>query len=1066
MSLPKFSVKHPVTATMLSVGLFLLGIVSLSRIGQELFPNINLPTLIIITVNPGTGPFEIESGISKPIETAVAGINGVERIQSSSMESVSQLTLSFVQDSDMNKAITDVREAINTVEDDFPDGTERAQVFKFSPSNLPSLRLNFYTESQGINIRKLVIDEIIPEIERVPGVAQANVFGGTEQAVLVRLDLESIIKLNISLTRIMQVFQGENISLPGGILRLENQNIVLRTIGEFNNLEDIENVLIDYRDDVPIFLSDIASIVLEDKNQEEFVYTRGTEGIILNIQKQSDFNTVAVNDGVLERLEQLRPNLPPSLKIEVQENQADQVRTAIGGVTNAAWQGGILAIFVLLFFLRNFRSTLIISLVIPLSVIATFSLIDFGGMTLNLTSLMGITLAIGMFVDNAIVVLESIYRKQLQGMNPKEAAVEGAEEVARAITASTLTTVAVFLPMLFVDGLTGLLFKDLSLTISFSLGISLFTALTLIPVLSANFSNPGKMQISADALGHEDISLADVEVKTRIPLFNKMGKGIQNTLRFMDDAYEAAVKWALKHAGKVLLAAFLLLVFSLGSIFLLGMEFLPEADEGVFSVFMKTKVDSTYEASSEKIFRIEEIILQEAGDSVVTMRSIVGDGGSQFAMVNVRLNDKDLRNQSIWEITQKVDKRIEAEILDVEHQVSIEGMAALAAQASGSSSPLEIKLTGDDINSMYEYATLLKSEVETVIGARNIRISFEQGKPEQQLKIKRKEALSLGLSPFEIAATIRAAYNGHTLTQFSTEDSDLDVLMILNEGDRNNLDKMKNLVFINQAGTAIPLENVVQIVNDTGPTQINRDRRARVVSVLGNTTGERAYNRVVEDISGKIELLRDQQPLGVDLELAGSATEMDSSFTSMLFALTLAVILVYMVMASQFESFLNPFIVMFSIPFAIIGLVAALLFTNTTFNVLSFTGAILLAGIVVNNAIVLIDYIRLLEDRGYNLKDAIIRGGKTRLKPILMTSLTTILGLLPMALGIGGGAELRAPMARAVVGGLFTSTLITLILIPTILWVVETKLKPFFAQVFPKKNLQKVSNSNGESSNE
>ncbi|MBU8914182.1 MAG: efflux RND transporter permease subunit [Spirochaetales bacterium] len=1040
MSIPRASVKHPVTASMVFVALFVLGVISLVRIGMELFPDIDLPTAYILTTNPGVGPYEIESGITERIEEAVAGLTGVQSINSTSQESASILTVSFASGTDMDLMVPEIREQLSSVEDQFPEGTERSRIFKFSSSQLPSLQINAYTRTHGIDVRALMDETVIPRLLRIPGVAQVQIFGGRELAVMAELNLDSLGKLNLPITQVIQAFSGENVSLPGGTIDLENRYLVLRTVGEFESVDDVGEVLVGVAGDVPIYLRDVADVVLKYREQEEFVRAGGYDGVLLQVQKQTGYNTVEVNEGVLGELEAIVSELPPSVQFDVVSDQAESIRNSIGGVTAAAWQGGLLAILVLLFFLRNARSTLIISTVIPVSVIATFSLIDFGGMTLNITSLLGITLAVGMFVDNAIVVLESIYRKALAGMPVEQAAVEGAEEVSRAITASTLTTMAVFVPMLFVEGMAGELFQDLSLTITFSLAISLASALSLIPVLTSRFLKvtPAK---EVEGVAHHEVSLADVVVSTRFRLLNWLSRRIQMFLLRMDEVYGKVIAWALDHVWTIIGVGAAILVLSLGSVALLGMEFLPEADEGEFEISLETRMGSTYDYTTGKVIQVEEMLAELVGSDIRTMVSSVGDGGANRADIRVVLIAKDRRDRSIWQIVNEMDEQIAREVLDVQFEISILGMSSMAAMAGGGSSPIVINLAADDLDALDTYANSVVDAVASVDGTRNVRSSFATGKPELQFRVKRREAVSLGVSPMEIAATIRTAYSGTTVSLFSTNEGEFDVILVLRDEDRNDLSRISSLFFVTRGGASIPLENVVDVVEGRGPVSITRTDRTRTIQVLAALTGERALSRVMDDVEAAID--RDAPtPPGVDLAYSGSKSEMDDSFSSLLFALILAASLVYMVMASQFESFSYPLIVMFSIPFAVIGLVAALLFTGTTFNILSFVGMILLVGIVVNNAIVLIDYIMLLVSRGVPLKEAIIKGATTRLKPILMTSLTTILGLMPMALGAGEGSELRSPVGLAVVGGLTTSTLITLILIPTILWLVETKIKP------------------------
>jgi HAE1 family hydrophobic/amphiphilic exporter-1 len=1050
MSIPRSAVKHPITATMLFVALSVGGIISLTSIGMELFPDINLPTVLVYAVSPGVGPLDVEAKITKPLETSLAGLAGVQNIASESVENASITTIGFADGTDLDRVVPDVRERVNDAEDDFPEGTQKAMIFKYNPSILPSLRINVYASTAGIDIRRLVEEEVVPAVERVPGVARATVFGGRTSAVMVRVNLDSISKLEIPLTQILRVFQGENVSLPGGSIELQDRFLVLRTAGEFSSVDDIGYVLIGYRNNVPVFLRDVAQIALDFLPQTQFVRTDGVEGVRLAINKQAGYNTVSVNDGVLDKIEQLKTTLPPSIKFTIQENQATSVRSSIGGVTGAAWQGGLLAIFVLMLFLRNVRSTIIISSVIPLSIIATFSLVKLAGMTLNITSLLGITLAVGMFVDNAIVVLESIYRKQLQGLDPVEAAVAGTEEVAKAITASTLTTLAVFVPMLFVQGLAGLLFRDLSLTISFSLAVSLAAALVIIPVFCSKFLRLSNVRIAAGQTdgsnGHHELSLADVEVHTRSRIINRLTGAIQQGLRALDDGYERALSWCISHAPTVIISSVVLLVVSIGSILLLGMEFLPEADEGRFAMEIETRAGSPYRYTTDTVMQIEQVIRDIGGEDIYTMSSSVGDGGSNMARVSVVLVPKEQRTRRIWEYVKLVDEAIAKGVLDVRHSITIEGMSSLASSTSGEQSPIVIQVSGDDLEAMHAYALRIQDAARSTPGTRSVRIDYTVGKPEVRITVKRQEALSLGLSPLEVAATIRTAYNGSAVSRFRAGENDYDVQLILREQDRDSLQSLTSMFFVNPAGTKIPLENLATITEAKGPVAIRREGRVRVMSVLASLTGDRALSDVVDDMKRGIEGLGAAPP-GIELTYKGAKSEMDSSFRSLLLALALAVMLVYMVMASQFESLVDPLLIMFSVPFAIIGLTGMLLITNTTFNLLAFVGAILLVGIVVNNGIVLIDFMETLRKRGVPLRDAIIQGGRTRLKPVLMTTLTTIFGMTPMAIGIGTGSELQLPLGRAVVGGLATSTLITLVLIPTIFWVVETKIRPRFSRM-------------------
>ena len=1047
MSIPGISVRHPVTTTMVFVGLILLGVFSLGRVGQELFPTVDLPTMVVVTTSPGSAPEEVESRITELVEDAASGINGVSAVSSTSFESASQVVVQFADGTDLGIAQVDLREALAGIIDRFPDGTEQPFIFRYSASSTPSLLLNMVTTSPQVDLRKVAEDVVVPAIERVGGVGRVSVFGGTQRAVMVELDLDALIKTGIPITQVANAFGGDNLTLPAGSIDQGDRSVSLRVLGEYQSVVDVGSLLVGYQAGVPIYLREIAAISLASRPDVELATARGAEAIRLTIRKQPDANTVDVNDGVLQAIERLGAAIPDSVIVEIQENQADTVRNSIGSTVDAAWQGGILAILILLFFLRNVRSTIIVATVIPVAVIATISLIDFGGMTLNITSLMGITLAIGMFVDNSIVVLESIYRKALAGHDREEAAILGAEEVSKAVTASTLTSMAVFLPMLFITGLAGELFDDLSLTVAFSLLMSLVAALSFVPMLSSKLLKVQPLQNLDDAHDFE-LSLADVEVRTGNRFVNWMGSGIQKILRGLDEGYERLIKWAVGHATAVVVGAFALLALSVGSVLLLGFEFLPSADEGNFAISYETTEGASASFTLEKAREIEAIIREVSGVDLRALAGAAGAGGERSASnqgsISVGLVPADERDRDIWSITREVDRRIRREVMDVNHRTTVVGMSSLAAQASGTSSDIGIEFRGNDLDTLRQYAFDLVDPISSIPGVRNARSSAETGTAETRFVIRREAAAELGLSAREVAGALRIAYNGATVSTYAADGEDTDIVVILAEEDRLDLDRVGNLFLVNAVGEQILMDNLIVREDDRAPVSITRDARTRVVRVLADLDGTRPLSEVSADLD-RILATVGVPPVGVERVVEGASEEMSESFRSLALALAMAVALVYMVMASQFEDFLDPLLVMASVPFAVIGLVGALLATNTTFSIIAFAGMILLVGIVVNNAIVLIDYIATLRKRGLPIEEAIVKGGRTRLKPILMTTMTTVLGLIPMAIGLGAGSELLTPMGRAVVGGLLTSTLVTLVLIPTLYWLVEGRLKPRIA---------------------
>ncbi|UCF98581.1 MAG: efflux RND transporter permease subunit [Spirochaetaceae bacterium] len=1058
MKLPEISVKHPVTTAMVFLALLILGLVSLSQLGLELLPDISFPTVVVFTPYPGVGPEEIESSITESVEDAVSTLNGVERISSVSSEGVSMVIINFTWRTNMETIVGEIREKLTAIEDDLPAAAERSSIVRFNPEFLPSIVLNVSSPTAGLDLRRLSEQSIVPELEKIEGVATVEVFGGKIAAVTCTLDLNSIRKLEIPILNILRVFEAENVNLPAGSISVEDRYIVLRALGEFNSLRDIEKVLIGYKDTVPVYLKDVAEVGLGYLPREQTFRTEMGEGVQLAVRKQPGHNTVDINREAKEQLRRLQQRLPPSVEVSVQSDQSTQILNSIGSVARAAWQGGLLAVLVLLFFLRSIPSTLIISIAIPVSVVATFSLMNFAGISMNIVSLLGITLGVGMFVDNSIVVLESNFRKTLAGVPPREAAVAGTAEVGTAITASTLTTLVVFFPLVFVKDFAGLIFQDLAYTVAFALFISLVMALTLVPVLCSRFlrlpethrlKNRAAEPEAEPQLADLDVSLAEIEVHTGNRIIDGITRGIRDLLLRLDELYERGISWALRHTATVIVSAVVLLLISLTSLAALGMEFMPESDEGQFAISMETRIGSSFERTGEKVLESERIIRELSGKDLTSISTSVGRGGtmqgtaergSHLSVLEVRLVDKDRRGRTIWQTINELSKRLPQGVMDSRFRFSLQGVGALATTVTGDSEPIVIGIRGDDLQRSYTYAQRIASRMKRVHGIRDVELSFKTGKPELQFRIRRKEAGSLGLSPLEIAATLRTAYKGSKVSTFRGGDDKYDVYVILREEDRDSLKGIQKLFFVNSLGEAIPLENVVEVVRGSGPLTIERENRMRVIKVTAALTGERALNRVMAELQETVAELGAVPP-GLELTYSGSYRQMRESFRSLFFVLILAVALVYMVLASQFENLIHPLIVMFSVPFSVIGLVAALVVTGTTFSIMSFIGAILLVGIVVNNAIVLIDYMNRLQGRGLGLREAIIRGGKTRLKPILMTSFTTIFGLLPMAIGVGAGSELRAPLGRAVVGGLLTSGFVTLILIPTVYWLVESRIR-------------------------
>jgi HAE1 family hydrophobic/amphiphilic exporter-1 len=1042
-----FSVKHPIGVSMVFIALLVLGVMALRTIPQELFPDIDLPTVAIFTSYPGAGSFEMESAVTKKVESAIATVNNVSGMSSQSSEGASLVTVNFNWSAKMETVVADIREKLNGIENELPEGADRPVMFKFSANSLPMFTFNVNGDSPDVDYRRLAKNVIAPELEKLPGVATVSVAGGREAAVMVRMDLDALANSGVSMLQVAQVFGQENLNFPAGALELKDRYLVMRTIGAFGSLDDVGYVLVGYKGSVPVFLKDVASIQLDYLPRKETVRAGGRYGAYVSVQKMPGSNTVSAVKAIKAELARLEPSLPPSVDVSVQSDQSIGIVQSIQGLTDAAWQGGLLAILVLLFFLRNWRSTAIVALAIPLSIVAIFGPMLLMGISLNFMSLLGISLGVGMLVDNSVVIIETIFRKRMLGLSMKDAAVTGADELGMAITGSSLTNVVVFFPLLFVSGIVGKLFRDFTFTITLTQVVALVMALTAIPLLCSRFLKmPASLKVVSRYADdpHYELSLADVDIVTGRKWIDSPLALVRRSIEWLDEKYESLLKTSLKRPPLLFGGAAVLLALSVGTVLVVGMEFIPETDEGTFSVQIETAIGSPYAYTESKVVAAEEMIKAYLGKFITAMTSVVGSGtgmaevssGSNLAAISLTLVPKGQRALGVWRIVRTLDKRLNGEIPGIKASLSIDSMSSLANMAAGSSAPVVLEISGKDLDQMAAYGRKLADAIKAVKGTRNVACNYEEGKPELQLDIKREQALTLGLTPFEIAASLRMAYTGLEVSRFQANDDDYPIYAMLGDSDRSSRERLNKIFFVNRAGTRIPLETVVDVKEGFGPLTIERRNRVRMIKVTSFLSGEVPLNRVMDGVAAAKASLGAPPP-GVSVASSGSEKQMSDSFASLALVLSISMMLVYMVMAAQFESLLHPLIIMFSIPFAAIGMIGMLILTNTTFNLMGFVGAILLVGYVVNTGIVLIDYTNILRRRGMPLREAVVKAGRTRLKPVLMSVGTTLLGMLPLAIGLGTGSELQAPMGRAVFGGLLSSTLVTLFLIPTMYYAIE-----------------------------
>lgn len=1015
MSLSEFSIKRPIFTVMIMLAVVAVGLVSVSRLPIDLMPEITFPTLNISTSYENTGPEEIEQLITRPIEEAMSAVPGVEEVFSISSEGSSTVRVMFSWGTDLDAAADDVRERLDRVIPRLPEDVNRPTLRKFDPAQFPILMLGVVSNLDPIQTRRIIDEQISYRIERVPGVASVDVWGGLQREIQVNLYPDKIKALGLPLDLIINKIRQENIDLPAGLIERGNYEILVRIPGVYTSLDEIKETVIAIREGVPIKLKEIASV--EDTHQKitRIVRINGKPGTRIAINKQSGKNTVRVAEGVLREVEKIQQDLPQIQLIPVSDS-SQYIKRAINNVSNAALYGGILAVVVLLFFLTSIRSTLVIATAIPISIIATFALIYFGGFTLNIMTLGGLALGIGMLVDNAIVVLENIYRLQESGMPPRKAAVLGSQEVQAAIIASTLTTLAVFLPMVFIRGMSGIMFKQLAYVVSFALLCSLFVALTLVPMLSSRVLRPApSANPHAQSIGGRIIV------------------SIRGLFRSLENSYKRLLRYALDHRLTVLAITAALLV---GSIFLarvVGSEFMPSTDEGEARVTVEMEVGTRLGIMDEKFQMIAGIIKNELPE-LESIEEGIGGGGwrgtSNTGNITLKLKPKSQRSRSSEAIANDLRRKLASIPGVIIRTRASGGQMMFGMRGGGGQERVQVEIRGYDLEVAEALAQQVKKIVENVKGITDVRLSREVGKPEELFLIDRHAAADMKLSVSQIGRTIQTILTGTQASMYREGGYEFRILVKVKDAERLDVNDLLDMTLTNAEGEQVSLRNVVDVRPRRGPMRIERRDRERVLTISAEIAN-RDLGSIIQDIR---EGLRSVPiPRGFSVAFTGDYEERQKAFRELLVSIILAITLVYMIMAMLYESVRDPFIVMFSVPMAAIGVILMLFLTGTTFNVQSYIGCIMLGGIVVNNAILLVDYTNLLRRRDkMSVREAIEEAGRRRLRPILMTALTTIMAMIPLSLGIGEGGEAQAPLARAVVGGLTSSTLITLVIVPVV----------------------------------
>ena len=1020
MSLTSTSVSRPVTTYMVVLVVLILGVISFLRIPVDLMPEITLPRVTINTRYENVAPQEIETLITEPVEKAVSSVSGVEDVTSVSVEGRSQVRVGFSWGTDLDATVSDVREKIDRLRDDLPEDADAPVISKYDSNARPIMFIGIYGNMDPVSLRRFVENQIQYRLERRRGVASADIRGGLEREIHVDLQLHKLRALKLSPADVIRALRAENVTLPAGNLDRAHLEVMVRTLGEFTSLDQIRKTVVTRRGGVPVYLEELANIEDSFKEIDHVVKINGRSAVIISLIRQPLANTVEVVERVKDEIRSINRDFPDVTVTALRDN-ARYIRDAIYNVRRAALWGAAFAIVILLFFLRNMRSTFIIATAVPVSIVATFSLMYFQGFSVNIMSFGGLALGIGLLVDNSIVVLENIFRHREQGAERKEAVLRGTWEVAGAITASTMTTLVVFLPLLFVPGSAGIIFKQLAWVVFFSLATSLIVALTLVPVMAHQLLGQTQRQSIRGALGK----------------FYNLG---ERCLLFLDENYQALLNWSLRNRALVLVSVLALLALSLLTLVpKIGSEFMPKADEGSITIY----------ANMEEGARIEEMDATSVAFEALVRREVPETDNvfSHFGQFGFRARGKNQGHVHIWlgprNTRERSDKDI-ARLLQREAR-SIPGVKTRVRTRSGlyifrrlglaDNDNLEIDIRGHDLKAAQGLAQAIKARMEGIDGIAGIRINRQGGQPEMGLHIDRERAAHLGISVASLAEAVKTSIGGTRATIYRDRGDEFDIVVRLAEKDRSSLEGLPDLMIPTRSGQGVPLRSLVRLEERRGPMEIHRMNQERVVSIRGEVA-DRVMTEVVEDLRASLRGL--DLPPGFSLNIGGDYEEQQEAFNELSWGLLLSLLLVYIVMAALFEKFLDPLVIMFAVPFASIGIVLILLLTGTTLNVNSFIGIILLTGIVVNNAIVLVDYINLkVREDGLSVREAVVHGGRTRLRPILMTSLTTMLAMIPLAVGIGDGGEVQAPLARVVIGGLATSTLITLVLIPVLYTLVK-----------------------------
>ena len=1018
MNLPHNSVKRPTTTLMVFIAVILFGMVAIKMLPRDVLPEIEFPTLTVVTVYPGASAEVVEDQVTRPLETVLAATENLRSIQSVSKENVSFITMRFNWGVDVNEASNSARDNIELVKRRLHRDVHQPVILKVNSAMIPVIAYGIQATDNYYNLYDIIEDEIATPLRKVEGVGTVVTIGAPQREIRVEVDPLKMEAYGLSVSQIANTLKAENLSIPGGNIKVGSRDFSISVTGEIDRVNEINDIVLPSLLGKPVRIRDIARVTDDYKENNAYARTGEKRSVAFFVQKQSGTNTLEVAEAVRAEMERVMEFLPKDVEVLEIVDSSDIVVRSINNLSSTLWWAGFFVMLVVFMFLREWRSSLIIMLTMPVSLIAAFVYMFLAGYSINIFSLMSIVIAIGMVVDNAIVVLENITQHMEKGSKPKQAAVFGASEMGMAISASTLTTISVFLPLLFMGGIVGVLFKQLAVLTTITLIASLITALSITPMLASRLLKP---------ITHES--------KPK----GKFYQWSESVFEAMEAFYKKTLGWAVYHKTFTIVTAVLIFVFTLFVGSRIGTDYIPEFDSGDVSVQFEMEIGTSARETERIARRIERIMLEEIPEmqSQFTIVGQTDDGalttvgfqeGKNIGSLVLRMGRPDERDRSAWEAANAVRKRIEQEVPEVSNY-TVHGGSLFSSALLGNVKPIEVEITGHDFDQLNDVALRIESELRQIEGLTNIENTIDPGKAEYEIRVDKDKASELGLNSAMVAMQVRQSIYGAEAGEFSESGNEYDIVVRYAPEFRNSPQDLGNIMISTLTGQKFPVREIATIEQVRGPLEIRREEQQRIVKVTADLDGISLGEGAMQ-VQQMLEQFPHQQGIGV--ELGGQITDQGDSFASLRLIFLAGILLVYMVMASQFESLKDPFIIIFAIPFSIIGIVWAFVITGLTLSVVTFIGAIMLLGIVVNNGIVLVDYTNLLRKRGYKLIDAVQEGGRSRLRPVLMTSFTTILGMVPMALSTGMGAEMWSPLGITIIGGLLVSTVITLVLIPVI----------------------------------